>query len=62
MKQKKLKKHEELLVLLTHSDIDIREKAFEFWAKDLLLHEKPLLTPEASGLGNSQQENKGNDV
>lgn len=58
MKQKKLK-NEELLVLLIHSDIDIREKAFEFWAKDLLLHEKPLLTLEASGLGNAQQENKG---
>lgn len=59
MKQEKLKKTDELIALLTHSDIDIREKAFEFWAKDLLLHEKPLLSPEDSGLGNAQQENKG---
>lgn len=53
MIQKKLKKpnESELVKLLNHSDVSIREKAAEFLAKSLLLESTPLVEPENMGMG-----------
>ena len=52
MTQKKLKKpnESELVKLLNHSDVSIREKAAEFLAKRLLLESTPLVEPENMGM------------